>query len=241
MVNIDPDAALYKYLPLNALLDLIESKTLIMNQITKWPDVFEGGRYKIAAASRKENHRMNSFYGSSWCTQTERMEDYNNENDLISGNKEIITLGSASMWAAYCNGGGARIRTTIGKILSIYSEYNIVCHGKVKYEPAWVPGIMPHNIIDNLLHKRVCFRHENEYRFIIQSETQVRSKDIDLSDFIDEVLVAPNTAENAWASRAVYKYITNQNFALQNTAANTKNGSKLCRVSCLYGNISEEL
>lgn len=122
--------------------------------------------------------------------------------------------------------------------------------GKVYYEASktWEKTLNTPSLVATLLHKRVSFRSEAEYRFIIVPENDADSsvKDglriEDLYDFLDEILISPATSRNKWVSRTLYNIAVNSvSVRPPHFTINTKDGHQYCRISQLYNTVSERV
>lgn len=151
------------------------------------------------------------------------------------------------MWESYCKHGGVRIRTSVGKINALFEKSSLngkAFRGKVQY----VPGdkVIDYAMISpgtaaGLFVKRVAFRYETEYRYIVLPEGSSSTGIIPvlishLYDFLDEILIAPATPDKEWVARALYGYTVGIS-----RGSNTKNSRMFCRISQLYGTISQEI
>jgi hypothetical protein len=155
------------------------------------------------------------------------------------------------MWEVYCSNGGARIKTTIRKVeelLETKAKDYMGYKGKVCYEPSdyWDKTMKSHGLVSKLFIKRVSFRHESEYRFILVTESGNKKNrifiDVDqLHDFIDEFLISPAVENRVWISRMIYHYAVDTFVSPKSSYINGKNGEQLCKISNLYGNITEEI
>lgn len=257
--DLHEETPLYKYLSVEAFLYLIEFKRLIFSRITTWPDAYEGARFELFNKFRKHpefsNYKKGDFYGSCWSLQSEdkRLYDDNDdmkENNYQAANDELKRHGSAPMWESYCKYGGVRIKTTLDKLNKLFSNKLQNCRlfrGKVYYEAAssWSKTIKAPDIISTLFMKRIPFRYESEYRYILVLNESKGDKIIlveidDLFDLLDEILIAPVTPPNKWKSQTLYNIgveICNN----PDRTTNRKNGEQLCRISQLYGTISGEV
>lgn len=252
--HVSEDTALYKYLSIEGFLFLLEYRQLMFSRVTQWPDAYEGNRFEFFKTIKKDNplsdKTKSDFYGSCWSLQTEPRSLYKHVSDYENAVHELRKDGSASMWEAYCPRGGVRIRTTIAKINSAL-ELNLtnckVFRGKVFYEPAtsWSKTMKTKDLISLLLMKRIPFRHESEYRFIVvpdHSPTTFTNLPIPIGnwfDFVDEILVSPCTVKNKWISRTIYNMAIRASINAGNTCINTKDSVQYCRISQLYGNVTE--
>lgn len=252
--DLTKDTPIYKYLSLENFLYLLKYNEIMFSKLILWPDAYEGARFdffkQIHTDDKYSKKNKKHFLGSSWSLQTENSCVYSNKNEHQEAEKELQKSGSASMWETYCKQGGVRIKTTVGKIEEILSKQtnNFEAYGDVvQYEPSnyWGKASNSQNLISMLFIKRVSFRYESEYRFILVSERENKKDRIffgieKLFDFVDEYLISPATSNNEWISKMLYHYAVNTSNALDIPGTNRKNGEQYCRISNLYGEISEE-
>ena len=254
--DLHGETPLYKYLSVEAFLYLIEFKRLIFSRITTWPDAYEGVRFEFFNKFKKNpeysKNKRDDFYGSCWSLQSEDKRLYDGNDDMKEKNyqaaiDELKRNGSAAMWESYCKYGGVRIKTTLDKLNKLFSTKLQNCRlfrEKVYYEAAssWSKTIKAPNIISALFMKRIPFRYESEYRYILvlnESKKIISVEIDDLFDLIDEILFAPATPPNKWISPTLYNIGVGISINPDRGEINIKNGEQFCRISQLYGSISE--
>lgn len=251
--DLDRNTPIYKYMSVEGFLFLLKYEKIMFSKLTSWPDAYEGARFDFFKQIHKDDKYSDKskdhFFGCSWSLQTENSCFYNDKEEHQKSEKELQKIGSASMWEAYCKQGGVRIRTTIGKMESILKNQtnNFEAYrGTAQYEPSsyWNKALSSTGLISKLFIKRVSFRHESEYRFILVAEKEIPDNQVFFNvgrifDFVDEFLISPATKSNAWVSRLLYHYAVSTSIALDIPGTNHKDGRQYCRISNLYGNISE--
>lgn len=275
MAKLDSDTPIYRYINVNKLESIIQNGVISLSLIVSWPDIHEGlyFRYfsdKIAQKSDQNLPKLDCIFGSSWTLENLTSILYSNESKefQIKALESIELNGTATMWDAYCPSGGARIKTTIGKLeqLLINNSELEFAHGCVGYSPEAYPvGLATGELLKNLFVKRISFFHENEYRFIgyfniktatdshlSTAENEIRLKIEDLGYFFDEILIFPNKHENDAGSGSYkkakklhelcYPLIHKSQFAKGlNPTINNKNGKCFCRISQIYNHISANI
>lgn len=253
--NLKSETPIYKYLSTEAFLYLLHYRNLMFSNLSSWPDAFEGARFEFFKQMKIEDeyhHKTKDhFLGSSWTLQTENSCFYTDPDEHEKAEEELRKCGSTSMWEGYCKNGGVRIKTTIGKIETVINEQesDYRCHkGEVHYEPSgyWKKTLSSSGLISKLFIKRVSFRHESEYRFILVANEDIKTSPIffnvgRLYDFVDEFLIAPATSNNIWIAKMLYQYAVSTSTSPDIPGTNHKDGEQYCRISNLYGNISEEI
>ena len=255
-VDIPLETPLYRYLSTEAFLYLLAFRRMMYSKVSEWPDSFEGTRFDFLKKAREDAEfsgiLKNYFYISCWTLQTEESCLYKDNPTFIAAQEELAKNGSAAMWESYCKNGGVRIKTTLGKVESLFLSKLTNCkifRGKVYYEPAdnWAITLQTQSLVSTLMHKRVSFRSESEYRFVFLPESKEgnprESVHVDdLFEFLDEILISPATSSNVWLSRTLYNIAANLSIQLPHrTCINNKNGEQFCRISQLYKPVSEEI
>lgn len=253
--ELPDETPIYKYLSIEAFLFLIEFNYLTFSRISKWPDHYEGARFEFFK-EMKVKHKFskknkNDFFGSCWTLQAEESCLYEDPKDYQNAIDELQKNGSASMWDSFCKNGGVRIKTTLGKMNTLL-EANLnrisIFRGRVFYEPekSWGKTLCSSDLISKLFMKRVSFRHEAEYRYILVPNGKIKKPNIivpikDLFDFFDEILICPATASSKWITRTLYNIAVGISIRPGYSGTNYKNGKQFCRISQLYGLISESI
>lgn len=252
--DLPPETPLYRYMSTEAFLYLLAFARVTFSKISEGPDSYEGTRFEFLKHARDDkefsNTAKNDFFISCWTLQTEERCLYKDEAVFAAAQKELARDGSAAMWESYCKNGGVRIKTTLGKVESLFQS-NLsgwtVYRGKTYYEPAdnWTMTLQTPFLVSTLMHKKVSFRSEAEYRFVLLpgaevSEPRKSVKVNDLFEFLDEVLVSPATFSNVWLSRTLYNIAIGLTIKPpEKTCINLKDGKQFCRISQLYKAVSE--
>jgi hypothetical protein len=236
---------IYQYMPIPVFLSFLTSDKLLFAHVGTWPDSEEAHILKL----REKISTLNNFRVCCWSLHHEEQALYSSVQDKEDAELELSTQGSDAMWQAYCQGGGVRIKTTIGKMLSKLkgaAGYEIG-HGSVVYQTKTVPiggrGYNPDNRT-HLFSKRIPFRHESEYRFFLEGDFGASQDPIfvnveDSLDFVDEILICPAVESSQWVSLAIYNLIIPRVSTLKwnsdNHGTNYKNGNIFISISHLYG------
>lgn len=251
--GLTPDTRLYRYLSKEAFERLLASG-ISLTRMSTWPDRLEASDFSFAANAKKLNdHRQKSdFFASCWALQAESPKSYDREDSFERAQRELINDGSGSMWESYCAGGGVRISTTINRLDRALAgglgSTGCLFKGAVTYcahdDPVRILGKT--RLEETMFYKRVGYRHEAEYRYVAYCQGQ--QKDYlaiavgSLFEFLDEILVFPlkNDQFNALANDL---HGTGVRIASYPHAAGTnmKNGKPFCRVSQLYGLVSQTI
>jgi hypothetical protein len=249
--DLSSETPLYKYLSVEAFLYLIAFDRLTFSRFDSWPDAYEGFRFEFFKRLEEDpqfkDTNKNDFFGSCWTLQADDICLYENAEEYKLAIEELLENGSASMWESYCKNGGVRIKTTLGKInnllLQHFGDFNIY-RGKVYYEPAkyWNKSIKAVDLASTLFMKRISFRHEAEYRFILVSKspmkrTIVLAPIVSLFEFLDEILISPAIPSRIWISRTLYNIAVS--ISEKKGSINKKNGNQFSKISQLYSVVSQ--
>lgn len=253
--DLSGETPIYKYLSIEAFLYLLEFRRLTFSRITNWSDAYEGSRFeffkKIKQDHQFANNEKQDFYASCWSLQTEELCLYETSAEYQKAIDELQQNGSASMWGSYCKKGGVRVKTTLCKmnnLLEAELDKIAIFRGKVYYEPqgSWNKTLKCSELITTLLMKRVSFRHEAEYRYILVPEEKEQTPTLtvkieNLFDFFDEILIGPATVSTKWIPRTLYNMAVGLSIGPNMQGINHKNGKQFCKISQLYGHISQHI
>ena len=157
--KVDETTYVYRYMPSDRFIDMLENRINTFAHISKWDDPFEGFIFKSAIPYYSEQPEVAtnlsslyaSCYGQCWTLEEK-------ESDL--------------RWRAYCpNGNGVRIRTTVGTLKQLMPNYALdsrLLSGMVSYSgvPSVIHGNTMLNVARLLFVKHRHFDIEKEYRLI---------------------------------------------------------------------------
>lgn len=194
------DKPIYRIMPINRFLQMLEDKKLTLVKPKKWDDPFENALLncdietpdgEIVSFSAKD-----SVYGQCWT--------FHRETD--------------AMWRIYShNKDGIRVRTTPRKLLTALRKaepkhHNVKCFiGKVSYlsKSKLLDKLQSINLLnpngsgiaESLLYKRTAFEHENEVRLIYSGDDDASVSDIfqfeiEPNNLFDRLLFDPRMDEN---------------------------------------------
>lgn len=242
---MNKDTPLFRYLNLQSFLLLMGSRCLHFEQITNWPDKFEGSSYKLSSRILFNGNSLpcKNIWGNCWTQEVDIKECHVDEASFIRATNELHKNGSAAMWGSYCVECGVRVKSTLGKVEHAIAHFLDSAdvdfiYGPVEYVPDWVIKEEPRKA---LFHKRIPFRYENEYRFLVADKadtfTSVEIPIGDPFDFFDEMLVSPTTDNNWLITDMIYQSIASS----VGLEGNTKNSEQFARKSQLYNVTSQEL
>lgn len=200
--GIDLTTPIYKYMPLQFIMSMIQNQKLAINRISAWPDVYEN--YLL-----KQNYML---YDGTHI-------DVINQTDGVFGQCWTLCPETDAMWRIYSHDfKSIRIRTTVEKLYdSLYqSDSNMADTyiGLVQYESqedieAAILSLSPLDIRDILsvivkgaFVKRIEFSHEQEVRIVRILDSLQMNNLGDLlyypinSQFIEELCIDPRADNN---------------------------------------------
>ena len=198
MLNgVDEDTPIYKYMPFNYTVAMIQNRQLVLDKVSTWQDVYENFMLKQDCYLNDGTpvdviNQANGIYGQCWTVRAE----------------------SDAMWRIYSpNKDAIRIKTTVGKLFdTLYLTNNNMADtyiGRVVYQDqtqidAGVQALSPiasmdflRNVIKGAFVKRLEFDHEEEVRIIRMLDSQDMLLAGNLlffnigADFIEELCIDP--------------------------------------------------
>jgi Protein of unknown function (DUF2971) len=250
---IKPTDTLYRYMSLSQLRYFLRDG-ITLTRVTKWPDRMETADFEFlqSVGHNSETRNKKDFFASCWTF--DQILDFEMPSNFspIRANNELRKDGFAAMWENYCKDGGVRISTTVEKLCNVFKESTIYSQEKIFYGPVhYCAQNDPMRLSDikkierTFFYKRIGFRHEAEFRFILnlkEDNSDYLSINIsDYRDFLDEILIFPlkdnylDKLANCLHQRGVDLISTPK------TGTNMKSGQQFCRCSQLYGVVSETI
>ena len=203
----DPGAELWRYMDLTKFLDLLTSKNLYFikgKELQKY-DKYEGifpfhQRYQMRPSLAKLSEKCWNY-----APEEIRLAYNKNKRKLLSFWDELCYVScwhensgeSAAMWKIYASSGrGIAIKTTYQKLLSSLptSEEDYI-GAKVEYLDHYTEYMPEDNLYYPLLHKRLCYKHENEVRIIIFKYDKENSEGNEMKPFKIEGMKIPIKVE----------------------------------------------
>lgn len=236
--ELNDSTCIYKYFSeCDFIKYILNDKTLLFKNVKNWKDSHEGRLKEFIEQTKRIETQQ--YLGCCWSLEQDDSLLYKDWNDgNSSANADLKKYGSDALWQIYSGNCGVRIQTTIGKVKqAIKSSHNIdlIKHGQVVYLPDFVNGLATTNVNENALFiKRIPFRHEMEYRFIVKDKNCQNSNviiNINPFDLIDEVLISPGIGSDEAKIRSLYNKLTSHQCF----------GSYKVQISQLYGYISQEI
>ena len=204
--DITDNLPIYKFMPLQYTLAMVQNNQLTINRISSWPDVYEN--YML-----QQNYYLND--GTPI--------DVINQADGIYGQCWTYLKESDAMWRIYSPQiDTIRIKTTVEKLYdALYqNDHNMADTyiGLVRYESqndidSYVQGLSPldpgdflKEVINGAFVKRLEFDHEKEVRIVRMLDSQQTRQSGALlqfpvlPDFIEEFCIDPRADANLVAN-----------------------------------------
>ncbi len=205
--NVNVEQAIYRVMPVERLLQLINDKRNILVNPSKWDDPFENfflkSKFSYNGMSVGVDQLESEIFGQCW-TLNEQETD--------------------ALWRIYSpNKDGVRLKSTLSNVITPLINqnqvdyYNKVYIGKVEYvHEGELENTMRNAIIDSakfifnngqmiinsLFIKREAFEHENEVRVIYRGKPNlvggIHGYNINPHEFIQELLFDPRMDQNLY-------------------------------------------
>jgi hypothetical protein len=169
---------IWRYMDLSKLISILDKKALYFPRADNLGDPFEGSFPKINI--QKRQHAFSTHDGPGLIT----LSDYYKKfiKCTVINCWHINDDESDAMWKIYIKGGeGIAIQSTVGRLkasLLSYPEHSSISVGMVAYVN-YEEDRIPDNTLAPYFHKRKSFKHEQEYRAIIQRIKHKQNSDID--------------------------------------------------------------
>lgn len=221
----DPDAIVWRFMPITAFLALIQTGQLAFGRADKMNDLWEGA-YSDPALERDHLEPGEEI------TPPMTFGGIHHElRQLVNLNCWYVSdTESFGMWEVYKHGGqGVGIRTTWKKLTQSIDPYGkcTIFAGRVEYVDYLKSRTRGRHLTSPFFYKRPPFKSEQEARLVVGaakfSETHDSSQngtynevlelapvplkvDVDLRNLVDEVIVAPDSG--AWVLNAIQRCIT---------------------------------
>lgn len=194
------DLKMYKYIRLDYVLNMLETRKLRFDSIKKWEDVYENfiDKEDVKLLNSKRDHIYSGeLYGQSWTVQEE----------------------SDAMWRIYSDSGSAvRVMTVYPLLIKMFYEWNsshsddlwpmidYVSYADEKEINKWLLSNTPMNFwafielkYESIFIKRREFEHEKEVRVMVRSYSKEVKEflelDFDPCQLICEIVIDPRVSE----------------------------------------------
>ena len=202
-VQEDENKALYRILPFDSLLQMLNDKTITLVQPSLWEDSYENFLLKEHILRNGEMIPIymldKMFYGQCWTSKAS----------------------SDALWRIYSpDKKSVRIRTRIKKIMSLSppNDEGIMFLGKVEYYKqskieddlrslgTLTMDQLTQILLQSLFVKRTSFQHESEYRIVLMQDFKsdhdgpIKVLGIEPLDFIETILFDPR-ADDSYVER----------------------------------------
>ena len=209
MIFIDPKKVLWRYIDLEKFRDMLETRSLFFCRADKFSDPFEGSIPK-----NEFEYREQQGYAYGMPKIHRELKKFTLINCWHINDNE-----SDAMWRLYLKTNeGVAVQTTVGKLCNALDKSTFIFRtSKVRYinydSQIWYHGIdypePGYNLYVPFVHKRIEFRHENEFRILYDVENEGHNEDywdnqpdsmgkrfeIDIDKIIDKVILPPTADE----------------------------------------------
>ena len=209
-VRITPETRIFKYMPLDHFLGMLNAKALYVSRKKSFPD-----RYETKLPIRK----LFSFYpvggecpyelnektkASDFKRKEKLFKRYEKTANSLTSCWTLFDKEDFFMWEIYAKRIGVCIQTTIDKLIGalINSEYDIYC-GAISYKRKHCNE----DLIDVVFSKDPFYANEKEFRFYFHVKEEKRHKDKEekgryiplnsaLNNIIEKVILSPYIVSN---------------------------------------------
>lgn len=209
MIPISPLKVLMRYVDLEKFHNMLETSSLFFCRADKFSDPFEGSLPKREYDFRNKRGFVKGF---------EQLH-LNMKKFTLINCWHINENESDAMWKLYLKSNeGIAIQTTVDKLCSaLNNSKSTFLVNKVRYldydKDIWFDEKdypeSSYNAIKPLIHKRIEFAHENEFRILFEIDHEYQTSDywekekssigknieIDFSNLIDKIILPPNSDE----------------------------------------------
>ncbi|MDQ3349751.1 MAG: DUF2971 domain-containing protein [Acidobacteriota bacterium] len=211
-----PETKIWRYMSLEAYIDLLVSSSLHMSQLARMEDPWEGLYGEGNVPYRRE--RFGKDY--EWLDKQKFFEAFSNDarkTNYVSWHASPYE--SAAMWDVYAaNGKGVAVRARWDRLTAALKSESLIYGSKVSYIDHATTAIPEDNGMYPVICKRLSYEHEREVRLIGHPsfepymETPETPLDyerlppffkvpFDLTTAVDEALVAPRA--QSWVQAVV--------------------------------------
>lgn len=216
VADLDPSTVIWRYMTLDKLIDLLESKALYFTSLLKYArtDPFEGLPPQLILKKMYEVHQASAKQVLDLIPEKDRADNF----DLFVRNAKTIFKSqvvncwyanadeSEAMWKIYGeNHKGIAIRTTVGGLQNALPQDDArIKIGAVSYIDYHNPkeGSLRSHVSSGLgpLIKRLSYEHEREIRaFFLPTGVDVtkpvmdhsQTRPVEISYLIEEIVVSP--------------------------------------------------
>ena len=206
------DTVLWRYINLEKLLALINSKTLYLSRLDKFSDPWEGVWPQYMVDTIWQHSPMKTA------------ETFHKSLDSLRGTMFVncwhgSTYESAALWDQYARSAGIAIKTTVGTLKASLKNASNFFLGQVQYIEYTNTPIDTHNInaLSPAFMKRLSFEHEREIRVLVWdssfanqadqlSGTTHKNLEVDLNVLFEAIVVSPTAP--SWLQPHISELIT---------------------------------
>lgn len=205
LISLEDKACLWRYIDLDKFNSLLTSKSLFFCRVDNFEDNYEGSipTKEYNYLNKKPNHIREGF--------AETYKEFRRSSVVscwhISENE------SKFMWDLYSKKKGIAIKTNKERLFeSIKSCKENIWASKIRYinydDDSWYGEDYPYplSFLSPLIHKRIEYKEEREFRLIIHREEIIKDKEywdkqpfksgilveVDILNLIDRIILSPN-------------------------------------------------
>ncbi|WP_367996014.1 DUF2971 domain-containing protein [Haloferax volcanii] len=221
-----PDnAQVWRYIDFTQLVSIMEREALWFNRTDKFDDSFEGSFTRTNVTTRKSRYEDTEIPEHALEEMSEAFRRHRKSSYVSCWHANPYE--SAAMWSQYSMAGqGIAIQSTVGKLVNsitekegVYANHRekpedsdkidkIVMFGKVMYIDYDRHLIPENNLYAPIFHKRLSFKHEQEFRAVVSKFSEMLSEDnnseelppgmyidIDVRELIDKIYISPTAPD----------------------------------------------
>jgi hypothetical protein len=186
---------IWQFMPLPALLSLLQKKQLFFRRLTELDDPLEGKFFTPIFDSLNRSFQESGLNRGADPWTAERFEASGREHWYVNC-WHLNPVPSARMWKQYASDNGVAIRSTVGSLLHAFRVKHRITMNRVHYqsEATSLNAVFPP------FHKQPDFDHEKEYRALVMltnSDASAVKHDgfyvaVDLDALVEGVHLSPD-------------------------------------------------
>src|SRR5579859_2304890 len=194
----DQQTKIWHYMDFTKYLALLQTRSLFLCQVTRLDDKYEGSQSYLAPEIPVLNEVYKALIpiGSFLLRKNAAVSCWHINDDE-----------SAALWKIYVtNNEGVAIQTTVERLIDSLAQ-KPTYRGQIIYGSIdWKEGNTSAKIAVSFFNKRPSFKHEQEYRIVIQSNDSMDelggvNVSVTLDRLIENVYIAPSAAK--WFAKLV--------------------------------------
>ncbi len=219
LISVEPETKIWRFMDISKFESLIKTESLFLCRADKFEDTFEGS-IPIKEAKHRSDFMTNGLLGDTITAlnQIKGIQKLHKKlkKAIVINSWHINDFESDAMWKLYQTGQkGVAIESTVGKILKGIKKPNEnISISKVRYidyeNDIWFDKdeypFRGYNMITPFVHKKIEFRHEQEFRIFEQIEGAILQDDywvtqenengkfikVDLEEIVENIYFHPD-------------------------------------------------